>query len=114
MNFVLIGIIIVIWILLDKRKKKSGKAPLRGWYKFESKPLSILFYVLLIGYIAYPFLFPDINLFLSMPYFFAAANALFGVEQYFYKKEEKVYSFYFQDASIWVGLGVVTYLLFTS
>ncbi len=112
MGFLVILSIIVAWYFSERAIKLTFNTSKRAWYKHESIVFSVIFYLVLIGYITIPFIYPDLDVFLLMPFALAIVSFLFSIEQYIYKKEDKIYFHFLLDTFVWIALGGAVFFLF--
>lgn len=113
MVFLVLITISVIWFfIIDKVIQQRFKTPKRGWnwYKHENKAFAILLYIILLAFILFPFMYPDVDLFLVFPFVGTLMNLIFSIEKFIYKKEEKIHINYLSDAIFWFILGVTAYI----
>lgn len=116
MGFIVLVTIVVLWILIiEKIIKRKFKTPKRGWswYKHDNKAFAILFSIIFIAFILFPFIFPDVDLFLIFPFVGMVLNLLFSFEKYIYKREEKLHIIYISDAILWFILGFNYFIFFS-
>lgn len=115
MFFLVLISIMVMWFFINRLIQQRFKTSRRGWtwFRYENNLFGIIFYTLFVAYIAFPFIYPNANLFKVMPFAIASFNVLFSIEQFIYKEDEKLYIHYFLDASVWCILGVITYFFFS-
>lgn len=115
MFFLVLISIMVMWFFINRLIQQRFKTSRRGWkwFRYETNLFAIIFYIFFAAYIAFPFIYPNANLFIVMPFAIASFNVLFSIEQFIYKEDKKLYIQYFLDASVWCILGVTTYFFFS-
>ncbi|WP_117161696.1 DUF4181 domain-containing protein [Paraliobacillus sp. X-1268] len=115
MGYLIISVIIIIYIFINRAIKKRLTISRRGfrWIQHENKLFATIFYCGIIVYLSIPFIFPNANLFILMPLAFALFDVLTSVEQFLYKKEEKVYYYSLLDAFTWLNIGIVAFIFFS-
>ncbi|MCD8511535.1 MAG: DUF4181 domain-containing protein [Bacillus sp. (in: Bacteria)] len=112
--FLLISIGLVWFFAIDRIIRRKFNTPKRNWswYKHDSKGFAALFYLFLLAFILIPFVYPEANLLLTLPFAGTAINLLYSLEKYIYRTETKLYVNYLSNAVFWLILGGVAFTYF--
>lgn len=104
--------IILFWLLLDHLLRKKWGTPKRSGYRHERKFFLILFYLIIIGFGASVVFIDQMTPIYLFPFTGSLVNILFFIEKFLYRKTDKLYIHYLNDAFFWLILGVAAYFIF--
>ncbi len=113
MGYLILLVIIILWFFLGRLLRQKYNLPKRMWgYKHERKGFAVLFYLIILACIFYAYNNPNANLFLLFPFIGTLVNVSFSLEQFLYKRTNRLYIVYLFDAVVWFVLGIAVNLIF--
>ncbi|MGO4887311.1 DUF4181 domain-containing protein [Anaerobacillus sp. MEB173] len=107
MMFLTLLVIFVLWLFIERLIKQRLDITTKRSWRFVNKGFTILFYTIgLAACILFAIMYPDFDFYLIFPFVGTLVALISSIEQFIYKKEERLYIVYLLDAVFWLIVGV--------